>query len=420
MTCRAARARRIGVLPLAAVLVALLLGRLTGQGASGDWPQWRGPNRDGAVAGFTAPAVWPDRLTEKWKVDVGSGYATPLVIGNRVFIFSRQGENEVMAALDANTGKAMWQTGYPAPFTMDKAAAPHGPGPKSTPAFADGKLFAIGMSGIVTAFDAATGKQLWQKPGTGVQPLWTSHSFSPLVDGGRVVFHMGGNDKGTLAAFDVNTGAVRWSWDDDGPGYGSPVLVELGGTRQIVTMTQQKFIGLDAASGTLLWERSYTTEYTQNIITPVKYGETLIVSGYQKPIVAFRVAKQKDRWTTEQVWENADVSLYTSDAVLVGDSIVGLSQRRSGQFFGLDARTGKTLWTSEPRQATNAAIVTAGGIWFALKDDGELVVARANPRAFEPLRRYMVASSATWAQPVISGNRVFVKDASTLSLWTFN
>jgi outer membrane protein assembly factor BamB len=196
--------------------------------------------------------------------------------------------------------------------------------------------------------------------------------------------------------------------------------VELGGTRQIVTMTQQKFIGLDAASGTLLWERSYTTEYTQNIITPVKYGETLIVSGYQKPIVAFRVAKQKDRWTTEQVWENADVSLYMSDAVLVGDSIVGLSQRRSGQFFGLDARTGKTLWTSEPRQATNAAIVTAGGIWFALKDDGELVVARANPRAFEPLRRYMVASSATWAQPVISGNRVFVKDASTLSLWTFN
>jgi outer membrane protein assembly factor BamB len=421
MTRRACRTVRISLPPFAtAALVVLLLGRFDGQGASSDWPQWRGLNRDGVVNGFTAPAVWPERLIQKWKVDVGSGYATPLVIGNRVFMFSRQGENELMAALDANTGKTLWQTRYPAPFTMDKAAAPHGPGPKSTPAYADGKLFSIGMSGIVTAFDAATGRQLWQKPGTGVQPLWTSHSFSPLVDHGNVVFHMGGNDKGTLAAFDVNTGAMRWSWNDDGPGYGSPVLVDLGGTRQIVTMTQQKFIGLDAATGALLWERSYTTEYAQNIITPVKYGETLIVSGFQKPMVALRVAKQNDRWTTEQVWENSDVSLYMSDAVLVGGTIVGLSQRRSGQFFGLDARTGKTLWTSDPRQATNAAIVAAGDTWFALKDDGELVVARGSPRAFEPLRRYTVASSATWAQPVIAGNRLFVKDVSTLSLWTFN
>jgi outer membrane protein assembly factor BamB len=185
-------------------------------------------------------------------------------------------------------------------------------------------------------------------------------------------------------------------------------------------MTQKKFIGLDAATGALLWERPYTTEYAQNIVTPVKYGDTLIVSGFQKPVVAFRVAKQNDRWTTEQLWENADVSLYMSDTVLVGETIVGLSQRRSGQFFALDARTGKTLWTSDPRQATNAAIVTAGDTWFALKDDGELVVARGSTRAFEPLRRYTVASSATWAQPVISGNRLFVKDVSTLSLWTFN
>jgi outer membrane protein assembly factor BamB len=403
-----------------AALVTFVLVPLAGQAPSSDWPQWRGQNRDGVIAGFTAPAAWPERLALAWKVEVGSGYATPLVIGSRVYVFSRQGDNEVMAALDASSGKALWQTRYPAPFTMDKAAAPHGPGPKSTPAFADGRLFTIGMSGIVTAFDAATGRQLWQKPGTGVQPLWTSHSFSPLIDRGRVVFHMGGNDKGMLAAFDVTTGEVRWAWNGDGPGYGSPLLAEIGGTRQIVTMTQQKFIGLDAATGSLLWERPYTTEYAQNIITPVKYGDTLIVSGYQNPVVALKVMKQNDRWTTEQVWENADLSLYMSDAVLVGDTIVGLSQRRSGQFFALDARTGKTLWTSDPRQATNAAVVTAGNYWFALQDDGELVVARGNARAFDLVRRYTVASSPTWAQPVISGNRLFVKDVSTLSLWTFN
>ena len=212
---------------------------------------------------------------------------------------------------------------------------------------------------------------------------------------------MGGNDQGTLSAFDVNTGEVKWAWSGDGPGYGSPMLFEFGGTPQIVTMTQQKFIGLEAATGRLLWERRYTTEYAQNIITPVRYGDTLIVSGFHKPMVAFRVTRQKDQWRAEQVWENADVSLYMSDAVLDGETLVGFSERRSGQFFALDARSGKTLWTSEPRQGTNAAIVSAGEFWFALKDDGELIVSRWKASAFEPLRRYAVATSAPWAQRLL-------------------
>ena len=261
---------------------------------------------------------------------------------------------------------------------------------------------------------------LRQKPGLPAQPLWTSHSFSPLVDQGRVVFHMGGNDMGTLSAFDVNTGEAAWTWNGDGPGYGSPMWYDFAGTRQIVTMTQQKFIGLDAATGRLLWARLYTTEYAQNIITPVRYGDTLIVSGYQKPMVAFRVTRQNAQWNTEQVWENADLSLYMSDAVLAGETLVGFSQRRSGQFFGVDARTGKTLWTSDARQGTNAAIVNAGDFWLALKDNGEMLVLRKDATVFEPLRRYEVAKSATWAQPVVSGSRVFVKDVSTLTLWTFN
>ena len=404
----------------AALVVAGLTISVSTQSNSGNWPQWRGPNRDGHAAGFVAPKVWPERLTARWKTDLGLGYATPLLVGDRLYVFARQADDEVMAALDAASGRVLWRTGYPAPFKMDKAAAPHGPGPKSTPAYADGKLFSIGMSGIVTAFDAASGKRLWQKPALPAQPLWTSHSFSPLVDRGAVVVHMGGNDQGTLSAFDVNTGEVRWSWSGDGPGYGSPMLFDFGGTRQIVTMTQQKFVGLDAATGRLLWERTYTTEYAQNIITPVRFGDTLIVSGYQKPMVAFRIARQQDRWSTEQVWENAEVSLYMSDAVLSGETLVGFSQRRSGQFFALDARTGKTLWTSAPRQGTNAAFVSAGEFWFALKDDGELIASRWKTSAFEPLRRYTVATSATWAQPVIAGNRVFIKDLSTLALWTLD
>ena len=193
-----------------------------------------------------------------------------------------------MSALDAATGKVIWQTGYPASFTMHPAATKHDQGPKSTPVFANGKLFSIGMTGIVTAFDAATGKQLWQKPGSMPLPMFTSHAFSPLVDGGLVIFHTGGHMQGALTAFDVNTGAVKWSWNGDGPGYGSPIVAEFGGTRQLVTITQGKLVSLDPATGALLWERPYVSANFTNAVTPVVYGQTLIVSGNGGPTVAVR------------------------------------------------------------------------------------------------------------------------------------
>ena len=188
------------------VLLALSLAApLAAQRPSSDWPQWRGPNRDGA-ASFTEPASWPERLTLKWKVDVGLGYAAPSRSGDRVYMFSRQDENEVMRALDAATGRVIWRSGYPAPFKpVARRDARHGTGPKSTPTFANGRLYTLGMSGIVTAFDAATGKQLWQKPGTAAQPLYHT-AMSPLVDRGLVILHVGGHNDGALSAFDADSG----------------------------------------------------------------------------------------------------------------------------------------------------------------------------------------------------------------------
>ncbi len=172
--------------------IAILAGfaAVTVQSAAQDLTQWRGPNRDGVVASFVGPQAWPEQLTQRWKVEVGLGYATPLIVGDRIYLFSRQSEEEVMSALDAATGNVLWQTGYPAPFTMNSSTAQHGPGPKSTPVFSDGRLYAIGMAGTVTAFDASTGRMLWQKPGSDLVPMFTTHSFSPLIDVGLVVFHV--------------------------------------------------------------------------------------------------------------------------------------------------------------------------------------------------------------------------------------
>ena len=400
-----------------ALVILLISGGVTA--AAQDWSQWRGQNRDGGVAGFKAPAAWPDQLSQRWKIDVGLGYATPLVVGNRIYQFSRQGEDEVMNAIDAATGSVIWKTGYAAPFEMNNATSRHGAGPKSTPVFSNGRIFSIGMSGIVTAFDATSGKQLWQKPGSAVVPMFTTHAFSPVVERGLVVFHLGGHNQGAITAFDVNTGEVKWSWNGDGPSYGSPIVADFDGTRQIVTLTQAKLVGIDVVTGSLLWERPFVSTNVTNAATPVLVSRTIILSN-GGPLVAVRVAKKDTQWVVEEAWQNADASFRLSNAVATTDILFGLTTRNMGQYFAVDVKTGQTLWSSEPRQAGQAAIEYGGDLWFSLEDDGELVIARVSRTGFEPLRRYKVADAATWTPPVLSGNRIFIKDVTSLALWTVN
>mgnify|MGYP002530149970 CR=1 FL=1 len=186
-----------------------------------------------------------------------------------------------------------------------------------------------------------------------------------------------------------------------------------------MTFTQENLVGVAVETGELLWRRPYTTPSTTTSQTPILYGDTLIEAGRGNGITAFRVIRRGDEWATENVWHTEEVSLHMTNGVVIDGVLVGLSHLNRGQYFGLDLDTGQVLWTSDPRQADNAAIVRAGDTIFSLEDDAEFVIVRNSRTAFEPLERYAVASSATWAQPAISGNRLFVKDVSSLTLWTF-
>jgi outer membrane protein assembly factor BamB len=386
-----------------------------------DWPQWRGPRRDGSLPTFTPPASWPASLKPTWKVRVGVGHASPVVVGDRVYVFAREGEEEVIQALDLATGRSLWRVTHPAPYTMNPAAFSHGKGPKSTPVVRDGRVCTLGIGGVLACHETATGRLLWRKDFAAefktTAPLYGT-AMSPAIEGGMLIAHVGGHDSGALTAFDPATGAVKWSWKADGPGYASPVVMEIAGVRQVVTQTQSHVVGLSLDKGTLLWKIPFTTDYDQNAITPVVRGDVLIYSGINQPVRAVRLVKRGDTWTTEPVWENPEVATYMSTPVLHGDHLYGFSHRKKGQFFCLDVKTGKTLWLGDGRQGENAAILAAPGLLFFLTNDARLRVARNDPRAFTALATYSVADSPTWAHPAIAAGRILVKDAETLVAWS--
>ena len=403
----------------AGLVAALVLPAFVSTVAAQDWTQWRGPNRDGVVEAFDVPASWPAGLRQRWSAEVGSGYATPLLVGDRLYLYVRQAEDEVMLALDPATGETIWRSAYPAPYEMNPATNPHGPGPKSTPAYADGRLFTLGMSGIVSAFDAENGDLLWQVPGRDVEPLYHT-AMSPVVDGDLVVFHVGGHDDGALTAFDTASGAVRWSWEGDGPAYGSPLVLDIEGVRQVVAYTQTHMAGVAVGTGELLWRRPFTTEFDTTSQTPILYKDMLIQSGRGQGITAFRVIREGDAWTTDDVWSVTEVALDMTNGVVTDGLLFGLSYLNSGQYFGLDLDTGEVLWTGNPREAENAAILRSGRTLLSLEDDAELLVVSASRTGLDVVERYDVANSSTWTQPTLAGNRLYVKDISTLTMWTLD
>ena len=397
--------------PLALAAVALgFTAQLPAQSAS--WPQWRGPARDG-VAVFDAPATWPAALSKRWEAVVGLGHASPVVSGTRVVVHARQGTREVVSAFDLQSGTRLWQNAYDAPYQVNPAAQGHGPGPKSTPAIANNRVFTLGIGGVLSAFDLNSGKVLWRTAAPSTLPLYGT-ATSPLVDGDRVIVFMGGHDNGAFTAFDAATGAARWRWTGDGPGYASPVIAELGGTRQLVTQSQGRLVGVAAANGTLLWQVPLRTNFDQNSVTPIVVNGLVIASGLENPTIAWRVTRGSTGWRAEEVWRNEQVSLYMSSPVATAEAIFGLSHRNRGQFVALDVATGRTLWTTRGREADHASLVRAGELLLLSTTNSELIVARASAARFEELRRYQVASSATWAHPAIVGRTIVVKDVDRL------
>lgn len=386
------------------------------QTSSADWPQWRGPQRDGSVAGL--PAQWPDALKKQWEVPVGTGHSSPVVSGNRVVVFTRQGDDEVVRALDLASGKEVWRAFYPAPYVVNPAAQSHGPGPKSTPAIAGGRVFTLGITGMLSAFSLSDGALLWRLPAPPSPPDYGA-TTSPLIDGSHLIVHLGGYENGALTSLDTTTGKPRWQWTGDGPGNGSPIIATIDGVRQVIAQTQKFVVGLDASTGALLWQTSFTTDFDQNAFTPVVFRDLVVVGGIDVPLTALRPRRTGGTWTVEMVWNNPQTPMFMSAPVVIGDTLYGLTMRGKGQLVAIDAATGKTLWNTQGREGENASIMGSPSWLLASSTDGHLIVARTNPGKYEEVRRYPLSSSALWAHPAVAGGAIIVKDADSVICWSY-
>jgi outer membrane protein assembly factor BamB len=400
---------------IAAVAACVLLigaGRVFAQ----DWPQWRGPNRDGKVGGFAAPQAWPTALTPKWKETVGSGDSTPALVGDKLYVFARQGADEVTLCLNAADGKQVWQDKYEAQ-AVTGAAARH-PGPRSSPAVAQGKVVTLGVGGVVSCLDAATGKVVWRKdPYPKVVPTFFT-SMSPIIVDGMAIAHVGGRGKGGIIAYDLATGDQKWKWAGEAAEYASPALMTVEGTKQIVTLAEKSVVAIGAADGKLLWQLPFPPQRrAYNAATPIVDGQTVIITGAGRGTRALKIEKQGDGFAAKELWSNPQVAVQFNTPVLKDGLLFGLTDR--GNLFCINAETGKTAWTDTTAHGRGfAALLDAGSCILALPSTSELIAFKPSDKAYAQLARIKVADTPTYAHPVLAGNRVFLRDKETVALLT--
>ena len=460
------------------IAVLALIGSLGVSGAlAQDWPQWRGPNRDAKAADFKAPKTWPQELTQKWKVTVGEGVATPALVGNTLYVFSREQGNEITRAISAADGKEQWQEKYES-LGATGGAAQHS-GPRSSPAVANGKVVNIGVRGVISCLDAATGKLLWRKDEFKSYPMFHPAS-SPMIVDGLAIAQLGGRENGALVAYDLTTGEQKWKVTGASPAYSSPVLMTIGGAKLIIAQTDSKLVAINAADGKLAWESEAAPQAggggggpgrggggrpDNKAATPIVDGQTIIMAG--RGVKALKLEKAGDKFTATELWSNADKNLSFNTPTAKAGRLYGLTG--NNELFCLSATDGKTLWSAPFPTAPRAAlerlnvpptffgllqdpppgaprrpgggapggpggggggrgggmgggggygsIVDAGSVVFALTPGGQLIAFEPSDKEFKQLASYKVGSQ-THAYPIVSGQRIFIKDKDSLTLWT--
>ena len=383
-----------------------------------DWTQWRGPARDGMIPAAVVPKAWPNTVKRGWSVEIGEGFSSPVVSNGRVFVHSRRDPEEIVTAIDLETGKVAWQQKYTSEFKKNQYATQMAKGPNSTPIVVGPRLITLGVTGILTAWNMTDGSVAWRNDYSAsidTSKLFCGTSMSPMVENGSLIVQVGSDvHGGRVLALDPATGKERWSSKGLGPGYASPLAVTVDNVRQIITMTNGSIIGIDGSNGSLLWSIPFPDDWHENIVTPIWTGGALIVSGTRQGTHAYAIARAGGTWQPKQIWRNADVTMYTASPVFSNGVIYGLSNKRRGHFVALDAETGAVKWATQGRDGNHASILQTNDHLLMLTDGAALVVARRTPEGFKEEKRYELGTGATWTIPILLRDGLVVRDANSV------
>jgi outer membrane protein assembly factor BamB len=391
--------------------------------AASDWRQWRGFSRNGLASHKLDLEKLPETLTAGWAVEVGTGYAAPLVIAGRVFTFTRQEGREVVRALDRGTGRELWAAAYAAPFQKNRYATEMQDGPFSTPLlYNNTHLVTWGVTGVLSCFDAATGRLLWRNdysPQIRTDNLFTGVAASPIGNNGRIYLHVGDDRGGRFVALDARTGREAWSVDPGaGPAYASPILHNYRGVSMLISLSNSTAFALAEADGRLLWSFPFKDQWMENIVTPLADQDRVLISGVRNGTHLLRMELREDAsWGVRSVWHNPEVTMYMSSPVADGDTVYAHSFRRKGQFVALSLTTGKILWQTDGRDASSASLIQADNAILAATVEGDLLVLKKDKEKFDVAKKYKIANSALWAHAALAGGEIFIKDETHLRIY---
>jgi outer membrane protein assembly factor BamB len=399
------------------ILLLFVLTTTTALAQSSDWTQWGGPHRNfiSETKGLAPswPATGPRRL---WDRKLGEGYSAIAVEGGMLFTMYRKGDNEVAIALDAATGKTLWEYSYAAPFSPEYDMT-NGPGPHATPLVSGNLVFTSGATGKLNALDKKSGKVLWSHDLIGEfhgTVRVNGYSCSPIAYKDEIVMMVGGPSS-SLVAFNRKDGSAIWKKHDFKNSTSSPIIINVDGQDQLVAFMYGEIVGVDPNNGNLLWSFAHPAEFGLNTSTPVWGPDNLLFmsSGYGGGSRVLKLKQAGDKTTVEEVWANNLMRIHFSNAVRIGDLIYGSSgDFGPAPFTAVNVKTGNVVWRH--RSFPRASFLFADGRFIILDEDGNLLLATATAEGLTVTSKVALLKNKSWTVPSLSGTRLYLRDRENI------
>jgi outer membrane protein assembly factor BamB len=396
---------------LFAGLAALFAGASVTIQALDDWPQWRGPRRDGVSAERGLLKAWPQTGPPlAWKATgAGQGYSSFAVAGGRLYTLGAREDREHVVAFDIASGKRVWDAPHGQRFSNDR-----GDGPRGTPTVDGTRVYAFGASGDLTALEAASGKVAWTVNvirDFGGQNITWGLSESPLIVGDRIIVSPGG-PASSVVALNKADGKLIWKTEADRAGYSSAVLHELGGISEAIVFTGQRALGVNIANGRVLWSYDRVANRVANIATPIVRGDHVFLSSdYGTGAALLRLTAAGGGITAQEVYFTREMRNHHASSVLVGDHLYGFS---SAILTAMRFDNGEVAWRD--RSVGKGSLVHADDRLYLFSERGVVALAEASPEAYKEHGRFSLETGSlpTWSHPVVSNGKLFLRDQDTI------